>query len=324
MSGDAPEKVTGVSGPSEADRRRARAWMRHLRTERGRSANTLGSYRRDVERYLGWLAGQGLDMTTVTTTDVERFIVDLRRGCPVTGGRPLAQTSVARILSAVRGLHRFTAAESGLPDVVAEVPLSPGRRDLPKALTTDQVLRLIEACPVGDGAGPLDLRNRALVELLYSTGARISEVTDLDRDDIDRNSGLVRVQGKGGKERILPVGSPALEALDAYLTRARPSLAQRSRHGSDAAALLLTSRGGRLSRQAGYKIVSAAAGRAGIGEISPHSLRHSFATHLLTGGADVRVVQELLGHASVSTTQIYTKVTPDLLRETWAESHPRA
>lgn len=318
MSGDGPGE------PSDADRRRARAWMRHLRTERGRSANTLSNYHRDVERYLCWLAAEGRDMTTVTTPDIERFVVDLRRGCPVTGGRPLAQSSVARILSAVRGLHKFTAKESGLPDVVAEVPLAPGRRDLPKALTTDQVLRLIGACPDGEGAGPLDLRDRALVELLYSTGARISEVTDLDRDDIDRNNGLLRVRGKGGKERILPVGAPALDALDAYLTRARPALAQRSRHGADAAALLLTSRGGRLSRQAGYKIVSAAAERAGIGEISPHSLRHSFATHLLTGGADVRVVQELLGHSSVSTTQIYTKVTSDLLRETWAESHPRA
>ncbi|MGN0096457.1 MAG: site-specific tyrosine recombinase XerD [Corynebacterium sp.] len=318
MSGDRPAEIP------EADRRRARAWMRHLRAERGRSANTLSSYARDIERYLTWLSGEGRDMSTVETTDVERFIVDLRQGCAVTGGRPLAQTSVARILSAVRGLHKFTATESGLPDVVAEIPLAPGRRDLPKALTTDQVLRLIEACPSGEGAGPLELRDRALVELLYSTGARISEVTDLDRDDIDRNSGLIRVRGKGGKERILPVGAPALDALDAYLTRARPGLAQRSRHGTDAAALLLTSRGGRLSRQAGYKIVSSAAERAGIGEISPHSLRHSFATHLLTGGADVRVVQELLGHSSVSTTQIYTKVTPDLLRETWAESHPRA
>ncbi|MEJ6548556.1 site-specific tyrosine recombinase XerD [Corynebacterium sp. USCH3] len=309
---------------SAADQRRARAWMRHLRTERGRSANTLSSYGRDVDRYLTWLAHDGLDMATVSTTDIERFIVDLRHGCAVTRQRPLAQTSVARILSAVRGLHGFTARETGLPDVVADVPLSPGRRDLPKALTTDQVLRLIEACPSGDGAGLLDLRDRALVELLYSTGARISEATDLDRDDVDRNDGLLRVRGKGGKERIVPVGDPALDALDAYLTRARPSLAQRSRHGADASALFFTARGGRLTRQAGYKIVSSAAERAGIGEISPHSLRHSFATHLLTGGADVRVVQELLGHSSVSTTQIYTKVTPDLLRETWAESHPRA
>lgn len=309
---------------ADADRRRVRAWMRHLRTERGRSANTLDNYGRDIDRYLGWLADGGLDMTTVTTGDIERFIVDLRTGCAATGGRALAQSSVARVLSAVRGLHRFTAAESGLPDVVAEVPLAPGRRDLPKALTTDQVLRLIEACPEGEAAGPLNLRDRALVELLYSTGARISEATALDLDDVDRNDGLVRVRGKGGKDRILPVGGPALSALDAYLTRARPQLAQRSRHGADAAALLLTARGVRLTRQSGYKIISGAAERAGLGEISPHSLRHSFATHLLTGGADVRVVQELLGHSSVSTTQIYTKVTPDLLRESWAESHPRA
>lgn len=298
--------------------------MRHLRSERGLSANTLENYRRDVDRYLDWLAGKGRDMTTVTTVDIERFIVDLRRGCPATGGRALAQSSVARILSAVRGLHRFTAAETGLPDVVAEVPLAPGHRDLPKALTVDQVLRLIDACPAGDGAGPLQLRDRAVLELLYSTGARISEATGLDLDDIDRNNGTLRVRGKGSKERVLPVGGPALDALDAYLVRARPGLARRSRTGADTAALFLTARGGRLTRQSGYKIVSTAAERAGIGEISPHSLRHSFATHLLTGGADVRVVQELLGHSSVATTQIYTKVTPDLLRESWAESHPRA
>lgn len=310
--------------PISADQRRARAWLRHLRSERGRSANTLDNYRRDIERYLDWLNAAGRDMTTVGTQDIEAFIVDLRRGCEVTGGRAMAQSSVARILSAVRGLHKFTAAESGLPDVVAEVPLSPGRRDLPKALTVDQVVRLIEACPDGDGAGAVQLRDRALVELLYSTGARISEVTDLDLDDVDRNSGTLRVRGKGNKERILPVGGPALSALQAYLVRARPDLARRSRTGSAASALFLTARGGRLTRQSGYKTISTAAERAGVGEVSPHSLRHSFATHLLTGGADVRVVQELLGHSSVSTTQIYTKVTPDLLRESWAESHPRA
>ncbi|MGO1950335.1 MAG: site-specific tyrosine recombinase XerD [Mycobacteriaceae bacterium] len=310
--------------PADADERRVRAWLRHLRTERGRSRNTIDNYTRDIHRYLEWLAGESLDMTTVTATDIERFVVEMRQGHAVTGGLPLAQSTVARVLSSVRGLHRFTAAESGLPDVVADVPLSPGRRDLPKALTIDQVTALLEACPDGGGAGPLQLRDRALVELLYSTGARISEVTELDLDDIDRTNAMVRVRGKGSKERVLPVGTPALHSLDAYLSRARPSLAERSRGGRDTAALFLTNRGGRLSRQNGYRIISSAAERAGLGEISPHSLRHSFATHLLTGGADVRVVQELLGHSSVSTTQIYTKVTPDLLRESWAESHPRA
>lgn len=315
---------------SEADRRRARAWFRHLRSERGRSRNTLENYSRDIDRYLDWLASRSLDMATVTTGDVEDFIMDLRRGHQVTGGAALAQSTVARVLSAVRGLHRFTAADSGLPDVVADVPLAPGRRDLPKALTIDQVVALIEACPDGPAAGPLQLRDRAVVELLYSTGARISEVCDLDLDDLDvrtdrgDRAATLLVRGKGDKERVLPVGDPALKAVDAYLRRARPDLAARSRSGADASALFLTSRGGRLSRQSGHKIITTAAEKAGIPDVSPHSLRHSFATHLLTGGADVRVVQELLGHSSVSTTQIYTKVTPDLLRESWAESHPRA
>lgn len=310
--------------PAAVDQGRVRAWLRHLRSERGRSANTLENYRRDCDRYLQWLASRQLSMETVGTGDVEQFIIELRQGCEVTGGRPLAQSSVARILSAVRGLHRFVSGESGLPDVVADIPLSPGRRDLPKALTTGQVVRLIEACPDGDGAGPLHVRDRALVELLYSTGARISEVVTLDVDDIDRNNGTLRVRGKGGKERVVPVGGPALTALQAYLVRARPVLVQRSRTGAGSPALFLTARGGRMARQSGYKTIATAAERAGIGEVSPHSLRHSFATHLLTGGADVRVVQELLGHSSVSTTQIYTKVSSDLLRESWAESHPRA
>jgi integrase/recombinase XerD len=326
MSADtdtAPEPATG-------DQARVRAWLRHLRTERGRSRNTLDNYTRDVDRYLTWLAGESLDMTTVTTSDIERFVMALRQGHAVTGGKPLAQSSVARVLSAVRGLHRFTAANSGLPDVVADVPIAPGRRDLPKALTIDQVEALIEACPDGPAAGPLQLRDRAVVELLYSTGARISELTDLDLDDLDVRSDSphiaanLRVRGKGDKERVLPVGDPALRALDAYLHRARPALASRSRTGREAAALFLNARGARLTRQSGHKIITQAAERAGLDDISPHSLRHSFATHLLTGGADVRVVQELLGHSSVSTTQIYTKVTPDLLRESWAESHPRA
>lgn len=327
------------AGASEEDQRRARAWFRHLRTERGRSRNTLDNYSRDIDRYLHWLASCSLDMTSVSTGDVEDFIMDLRKGHPVTGGAPLAQSTVARILSAVRGLHRFTAANSGLPDVVADIPLAPGRRDLPKALTVDQVVALIEACPDGPAAGPLQLRDRAVVELLYSTGARISEICDLDLDDLDvrtdvcnhvRGDGAdqlaatLLVRGKGDKERVLPVGDPALQAVDAYLRRARPDLAVRSRTGVDASALFLTARGGRLTRQSGHKIITTAAQRAGLPEVSPHSLRHSFATHLLTGGADVRVVQELLGHSSVSTTQIYTKVSPDLLRESWAESHPRA
>ena len=189
---------------------------------------------------------------------------------------------------------------------------------MPKALTVEQVIALIEAIPDGDSASCLDLRNRALVELLYSTGARITELMDLDVDDVDRDNRIIVVRGKGGKDRIVPLGAPALAAMDAYLSRARPTL---NKKGSPA--LFVNNRGNRMGRQSGFKVVHEAAEAAEIGDVSPHALRHSFATHLLEGGADVRVVQELLGHSSVVTTQIYTKVTPEHLRQVWAESHPR-
>ncbi|WP_334143927.1 site-specific tyrosine recombinase XerD [Corynebacterium nuruki] len=302
-------------------------WFRYLRTEKGLSPNTLAGYRRDMDRYLPWLAGEGLTVATAGAPDIERFVVDLRRGHEVTGGRPLAQTSAARTLSAVRGLHRFAATDAGVPDVADDVPVAWGRQDLPKALTVAQVVALIEACPDGESAGPLDLRDRALVELLYSTGARVSEALDLDVDDIRQDEdapgeAMILVHGKGGKERLVPVGGPALAAVEAYRRRARPTLVRHSTGGTPA--LFVNQRGGRMSRQSAFNVVAAAGERAGLGKISPHSLRHSFATHMITGGADVRVVQELLGHSSVVTTQIYTKVSPELLRESWAESHPRA
>jgi integrase/recombinase XerD len=232
--------------------------------------------------------------------------------------------SAARALIAVRGLHRFAAAE-GLAelDVARAVrPPTPGRR-LPKSLTIDQVLALLEGAG-GDSPsdGPLTLRNRALLELLYSTGSRISEAVGLDVDDIDTQARSVLLRGKGGKQRLVPVGRPAVQALDAYLVRGRPDLARR---GRGTAAIFLNARGGRLSRQSAWQVLQDAAERAGITSgVSPHMLRHSFATHLLEGGADVRVVQELLGHASVTTTQIYTLVTVHALREVWAGAHPRA
>jgi integrase/recombinase XerD len=228
-------------------------------------------------------------------------------------------------LSTVRSLHAFAARDRGIPDAADAVPVSQQRADLPKALTIDQVTALIEAVPVGEDARPLDLRDRALVELLYSTGARISEVLDLNVDDIDRTQDTVLLRGKGDHERVVPVGTPALAAVDAYLVRARPTLAARGsgRAGGDGAALFLTSSGRRMRRQSGFNVVAAAGEKAGLGKVSPHALRHSFATHLLAGGADIRVVQELLGHSHVVTTQIYAKVTPDLLRESWALSHPR-
>ncbi|MFB7873615.1 site-specific tyrosine recombinase XerD [Nocardia sp. NPDC056064] len=301
------------------------AYLDHLTVERGVARNTLGAYRRDLSRYQAFLDRRGIaNLAAVAQGDVAEFTMALRSG----GDEhpPLAAGSVARALIAVRGLHRFAAAEGITDTDVAHAvkPPAQGRR-LPKALPYDQVLRLLEAAG-GEGeadGGPRGLRDRALLELLYSTGARISEMVGLDVDDIDAEQRCVVLRGKGGKQRLVPIGRPALAAVDAYLVRGRPSLAA-SGKGS-AGALFLNARGGRLSRQSAWQVLQTAADRAGIGAaVSPHTLRHSFATHLLDGGADVRVVQELLGHASVTTTQIYTLVTVSTLREVWATAHPRA
>ncbi|BBY10456.1 site-specific tyrosine recombinase XerD [Mycobacterium marseillense] len=300
-------------------------YLDHLTIERGVAANTLSSYRRDLRRYTKHLSDRGIhDLAKVGEDDVSEFLVALRRGDPETGAAALSAVSAARALIAVRGLHRFAAAE-GLAelDVARAVrPPTPGRR-LPKSLTIDQVLALLEGAGGESPAdGPLTLRNRALLELLYSTGARISEAVGLDVDDVDTQARSVLLRGKGGKQRLVPIGRPAVAALDAYLVRGRSDLARR---GRGTPAIFLNVRGGRLSRQSAWQVLQDAAERAGISSgVSPHMLRHSFATHLLEGGADVRVVQELLGHASVTTTQIYTMVTVHALREVWAEAHPRA
>ncbi|MFD4367415.1 site-specific tyrosine recombinase XerD [Rhodococcus sp. NPDC058521] len=296
-------------------------FLNHMAVERGAARNTLSSYRRDLGRYVDFLEDRGIDdLVRVREQDVADFVVALRKGDKETGKTPLAPSSAARALIAVRGLHRFTVAEGGVAvDVAREVhPPAPSKR-LPKSLPLDDVLALLEAA--GGGAdGPRQLRDRALLELLYSTGARISEAVGLDIDDIETEARAVVLHGKGGKQRIVPVGRPALEAVDAYLVRGRPALASRG-----TPALFLNVRGGRLSRQSAWQVLQTAAESAGISSgVSPHTLRHSFATHLLDGGADVRVVQELLGHASVTTTQIYTLVTVGTLREVWAGAHPRA
>jgi len=298
-------------------------YLDHLAIERGVAANTLSSYRRDLRRYVEHLSARGIDnLAKVTEADVSDFLVALRRGDADTA--PLAAVSAARALIAVRGLHRFAAAE-GLTDLdvaAAVKPPTPSRR-LPKSLSVDEVLALLEAAG-GDSEAdsPLTLRNRALLELLYSTGARISEAVGLDLDDVDTEARSVLLRGKGGKHRLVPIGRPAVSALDAYLVRGRPDLLRR---GRGTPAIFLNVRGGRLSRQSAWQVLQDAAERAGItAGVSPHVLRHSFATHLLDGGADVRVVQELLGHASVTTTQIYTMVTVSALREVWAGAHPRA
>jgi integrase/recombinase XerD len=300
-------------------------YLDHLTIERGVAANTLSSYRRDLRRYSKHLSDRGIhDLAKVAEDDVSEFLVALRRGDPDTGAAALSAVSAARALIAVRGLHRFAAAE-GLAelDVARAVrPPTPSRR-LPKSLTIDQVLALLEGAGGESPAdGPLTLRNRTLLELLYSTGARISEAVGLDVDDVDTQARSVLLRGKGGKQRLVPIGRPAVHALDAYLVRGRSELARR---GRGTAAIFLNARGGRLSRQSAWQVLQDAAARAGITSgVSPHMLRHSFATHLLEGGADVRVVQELLGHASVTTTQIYTMVTVHALREVWAGAHPRA
>ncbi len=300
-------------------------YLDHLTIERGVAANTLSSYRRDLSRYSQHLLDRGIhDLAKVGEDDVSEFLVALRRGDPDAGRVALSAVSAARALIAVRGLHRFAAAE-GLAEVdVARAvrPPTPGRR-LPKSLTIDEVLALLEGAGGDSPAdGPLTLRNRALLEMLYSTGSRISEAVGLDVDDIDTQARSVLLRGKGGKQRLVPVGRPAVQALDAYLVRGRSELARR---GRGTAAIFLNARGGRLSRQSAWQVLQDAAERAGITSgVSPHMLRHSFATHLLEGGADVRVVQELLGHASVTTTQIYTLVTVHALREVWAGAHPRA
>ena len=300
-------------------------YLDHLTIERGVAANTLTSYRRDLRRYVDHLVSRGIsDLREVAEGDVSEFLVALRRGDPDAGVTALSAVSAARALITVRGLHRFAAAEGLIDlDVARAVkPPTPSRR-LPKSLPVDDVLALLEGAG-GDAPtdGPLTLRNRALLELLYSTGARISEAVGLDVDDIDAQARSVLLRGKGGKQRLVPIGRPAIAALEAYLVRGRPELARRGRGGP---ALLLNSRGGRLSRQSAWQVLQDAAQRSGItAAVSPHTLRHSFATHLLDGGADVRVVQELLGHASVTTTQIYTLVTVNALREVWAGAHPRA
>jgi integrase/recombinase XerD len=235
-------------------------------------------------------------------------------------------------VAAVRGLHRFAATEGlAAADVASRVrPPRPPRR-LPRAIGVAEVERLIAAAGTGEEPGsPRPLRDRALLELLYGTGARISEAVGLDVDDLGLGGqpggapAALRLSGKGGKQRMVPVGRYAREALDAYLVRARPALAAGSRRASASPAVFLNARGGRLTRQGAWGVLQAAAGRAGLTGISPHTLRHSFATHLLDGGADVRVVQELLGHASVTTTAVYTLVTVDKLREVYASAHPRA
>ena len=296
-------------------------YLAHVTVERGLSEHTVAAYKRDLGRYIEYLKSQSItSIDQAQSSHVEDFAMALSSGAD--GAAPLAQSSQARAIVAVRGWHKFAVAEGWVLDnaSAAVKPKSTPMR-LPKAISIEDVELLLEAASLGDGLAPL--RDKAFLELLYATGARVSEATGLDLDDLNLSPGeqSVLLRGKGRKERIVPLGSLAAEAIEAYVVRARPSFAA---HGKGTPALFVNARGTRLSRQTAWSILKTAAESSGIAPVSPHTMRHSFATHLLRGGADIRVVQELLGHASVTTTQVYTLVTRDALREVYQASHPRA
>lgn len=325
--------------PGPALRGVVRAYLDHLTVERGLAANTLTSYRRDLDRYAAALGAESVaDLDAVTAGDVARYLARLRDG---DGDHPpLAAASAARAISAVRGLHRFAHREGWVrADVARDVPPPVPPRRLPRALDVAQVARLLDTA--GAAGGARGRRDRALLEFLYGTGARVSEAVAADVDDLAEVDGqaMVTLRGKGGRTRLVPMGGYARDAVREWLANGRPELAAAAR--SVGPALFLNARGGRLSRQSAWLVLRSAARRAGLpvaGDpvaggpeagagvhgVSPHTLRHSYATHLLDGGADVRVVQELLGHSSVTTTQVYTLVTVEKLREVFATSHPRA
>ncbi|PYY61280.1 tyrosine recombinase XerD [Curtobacterium sp. MCSS17_011] len=320
--------------------RAVETYLRHVAIERGLSQHTLSAYRRDLAVFTSWLAaapvvesdGAGRtggssalqDVARLARADVSEFVTHLA----TRPEGPLAPRSIARMLSSVRSFTAFAAGEGWLPldpGTAVRPPKAPMR--LPKAIPVEDMERLLGAVSV-DADDPVQLRDKALLELLYATGARISEAVGLSVDDVttlsdaDGELSVVKVTGKGNKQRIVPLGSFARAAIDAYLVRARPVFAAR---GPSTPALFLGARGARLSRQSAWLVIQAAAAAADLeAHVSPHTFRHSFATHLLEGGADVRVVQELLGHASVATTQIYTMVTADMLRDVYQTAHPRA
>ncbi len=297
-----------------------RAYLDHLAVERGVAANTVSAYRRDLRRYAAVIGTAGHStLDSVGEREISGYLRRLREG---DAEHPaLSASSAARALSAVRGLHRFAAREGLATDDPAHGVRPPGQpRRLPRALGVDEVRRLLESTDDSETG----LRDRALLEFLYGTGARVSEAVGCAVDDLDLAEATVRLRGKGGRHRLVPVGGFARAAMEAYLVRGRPALLARGR-GARGFLLFRNARGAPLSRQGAWLILRAAAQRAGLTDlVSPHVLRHSFATHLLDGGADVRVVQELLGHASVTTTQVYTLVTVEKLREIYATSHPRA
>ena len=295
-------------------------YIDHLRIERGLSENSLTSYGRDLRYFLEFLQNRDLELSQVTATVLSDFEVWLK-------DRSLAISSINRTNSAVKSFLIYCAREYDLNLPTGEISSHKIARKLPKALTIDEITSLIESAKSLSEA--TSLRDVALLELLYSTGGRVSEIIGINIIDLAKVESdneviqTIKLRGKGAKERIVPIGSYALSALDNYLVRIRPALVAKSAKNENA--LFLNSRGGRLSRQSAWNIVLEAAQACGLeGKVSPHVFRHSYATHLLDGGADIRVVQELLGHSSVTTTQIYTLVTIDKIRQSYSSAHPRA
>ena len=299
-----------------------KSFLDHLRIEKGLSPNSITAYDRDLRKFALFITSETLDFSSLTEEDISRYEASLK-------GLSLSSASINRAISALKSFYLYLGIEYEIANPMQAVERRKLTRKLPKALTVSEITSLIDATKRLDN--PISLRDFALLELLYGTGARVSEVIGINLNDIasstDDKSAVstVKLRGKGSKERIVPIGSYAMKALSEYLTRTRPALAEKSKQKNANSALFLNSRGTRLSRVSAWQIVSDAADATGLrGKISPHVFRHSYATHLLDGGADIRVVQELLGHASVTTTQIYTLVTIDKVREAYANAHPRA
>ncbi|CAN2199023.1 XerD Site-specific recombinase XerD [Candidatus Nanopelagicaceae bacterium] len=298
------------------------SFLDHLTIERGLSSNSISAYRRDLAKFSDFLDKEKLDFERLTENEIISFEVWLK-------GLGMAVTSINRNISALKSFYKYLAQEFATNNPVSAVTSSKVPRRLPKALTIKEITSLIDSTKrEGD---PISLRDHAIIELLYGTGARVSEIVGIDindfaQSDIEGNPiTTLKLRGKGSKERIVPLGSFAKNALDEYLVRIRPNLLRKSKSARVETALFLNQRGSRLSRQSAWQMISDAADSTGLsGKVSPHVFRHSYATHLLDGGADIRVVQELLGHASVTTTQIYTLITIDKVREAYATAHPRA
>jgi integrase/recombinase XerD len=298
------------------------SFLDHLTIERGLSSNSISAYRRDLAKFSDFLDKEKLDFERLSEDEIISFEVWLK-------GLGMAVTSINRNISALKSFYKYLAQEFSTNNPVSAMASSKVPRRLPKALTIKEITSLIDSTKrEGD---PISLRDHAIIELLYGTGARVSEIVGIDindfaQSDVEGNPiTTLKLRGKGSKERIVPLGSFAKSALDEYLVRIRPNLLSKSKSARVETALFLNQRGSRLSRQSAWQMISDAADSTGLsGKVSPHVFRHSYATHLLDGGADIRVVQELLGHASVTTTQIYTLITIDKVREAYATAHPRA